>query len=300
MGTKLTSDDVARLRMKAKRGTLTPEEQVLWAEHVGEQSPAPPPPSTKKSKRGVDVHKISELVPKLFGALLLAVALVTFGPPLARVGIDIVGDMFHAGNPQADGAITVSSQVDHYNRSVSDLGNGGGYGGADVYVCGDKMVWVDFNSESTTLDKYWVMSGEDYWGKDADGNPVMLTNYYQCDRDGNKTSGPYTSANEVPSPDGWLDVSSEIQSIKVLERGAHGWEYRGELSEQSLAKWLSDNGLGDGSTREQVIPLIRYDYDGYAPMTGAYDPESDTFGKSVLDDSYWVETISDSQMFANE
>ena len=152
MGTKLTSDDVARLRMKAKRGTLTPEEQVLWAEHVGEQSPAPPPPSTKKSKRGVDVHKISELVPKLFGALLLVVALVTFGPPLARVGIDIVGDMFHAGNPQADGAITVSSQVDHYNRSVSDLGNGGGYGGADVYVCGDKMVWVDFNSESTTLD----------------------------------------------------------------------------------------------------------------------------------------------------
>ena len=81
------------------------------------------------------------------------------------------------------------------------------------------MVWVDFNSESTTLDKYWVMSGEDYWGKDADGNPVMLTNYYQCDRDGNKTSGPYTSADEVPSPDGWLDVSSEIQSIKVLERG---------------------------------------------------------------------------------
>ena len=94
MGTKLASDDVARLRMKAKRGTLTPEEQVLWAEHVGEQSPAPPPPSTKKSKRGVDVHKISELVPKLFGALLLVVALVTFGPPLARVGIDIVGDMF--------------------------------------------------------------------------------------------------------------------------------------------------------------------------------------------------------------
>ncbi len=34
MGTKLTSDDVARLRMKAKRGTLTPEEQVLWAEHA--------------------------------------------------------------------------------------------------------------------------------------------------------------------------------------------------------------------------------------------------------------------------
>lgn len=232
---------------------------------------------------------------KIAGVALVVAALVILGPPIARYGLELVDGLFDARDSiTAQIEAVQSPSVEYYNR--------GGDMGDSVYVCGDRMVWVDTWSEASHIDdKYWVYPVTSYV---TAGMPMTITQYYQRDRDGNITSGPYETEADVPAPDGWIDASSEVYDIKILEKGAHGWEYRGRLSGQALAQWLSDNGLADGSTKEQVISCIRYDYDGYEPMTGAYSPEADTAGvagaKPILDDMYWVETISDSQMFATE
>ncbi len=302
----LTPNEVARLHLKAKHGTLTPEEQQAYSDYVAHLAASTPTPSSgqppKRDKPGRNVD-VPNVLGKIAGVALIIAALMILGPPIARYGLGLVDGLLDARDSTTEQIEAVQNPpIEHYSSSIANLG-GGPTGTRDVYVCGDRMVWVSSSSEVSTIDKYWVKT-VDSFGSAQDGTPMMITQYYQCDRDGNITSGPYEAEDDVPAPDGWIDASSAVTGIKILEKGTHGWEYRGELSGQSLAQWLSDNGLADGSTKEQVIPLIRYDYDGYEPMTGAYSPEADTAGvagaKPILDDSYWVETISDSQMFATE
>ena len=300
----LTPNEVARLHLKARHGTLTPEEQQVYSDYMARQLASAQlpsdgtPPKRSKPKRNID---IPNALGKIAGIAVIVVALVIFGPPIARYGLGVVDGLLDARDSVSEQTGTVqNASVEHYSRSISDLG-GGPTSTLDAYVCGNRMIWVNSSSEVSTIDadKYWVDAVDEI-------SPMtgMVTKYYECDRDGNIVSGPYETEADVPAPDGWIDASSEVYDIKILEKGAHGWEYRGRLSGQALAQWLSDNGLADGSTKEQVIPLIRFDYDGYEPMTGAYSPDADGAGvagaKPILDDMYWVETISDSQMFATE
>lgn len=300
----LTPNEVARLHLKARHGTLTPEEQQVYSDYMARQLASAQlpsdgtPPKRSKPKRNID---IPNALGKIAGIAVIVAALVILGPPIARYGLGVVDGLLDARDSVSEqtGAVQNAS-MEHYSRSISDLG-GGPTSTLDAYVCGNRMIWVNSSSEVSTIDadKYWVDAVDEI-------SPMtgMVTKYYECDRDGNIVSGPYETEADVPAPDGWIDASSEVYDIKILEKGAHGWEYRGRLSGQALAQWLSDNGLADGSTKEQVIPLIRFDYDGYEPMTGAYSPDADGAGvagaKPILDDMYWVETISDSQMFATE
>lgn len=301
----LTPDELARLRLKAKHGTLTPEEQRAYNDYVTEQLsavPSPPsgavPPKKDKPKRNIDAIDVAR---KIAGVAVIVVALVILGPPIARYGLGVVDGLLDVRNSVSEQTEAVqNASVEHYSRSISDLG-GGPTSTLDAYVCGNRMIWVDSSSEVSTIDagKYWVDAVDEI-------SPMtgMVTKYYERDRDGNIVSGPYETEDDVPAPDGWIEASSAVTGIEILEKGAHGWEYRGQLSGQTLAQWLSDNGLADGSTKEQVIPLIRFDYDGYEPMTGAYSPDADGAGvagaKPILNDSNWIETIPDSQMFATE
>ena len=301
----LTPDELARLRLKAKHGTLTPEEQRAYNDYVTEQLsavPSPPsgavPPKKDKPKRNIDVIDVAR---KIAGVAVIVVALVILGPPIARYGLGVVDGLLDVRDSVSEQTEAVqNASVEHYSRSISDLG-GGPTSTLDAYVCGNRMIWVDSSSEVSTIDagKYWVDAVDEI-------SPMtgMVTKYYERDRDGNIVSGPYETEDDVPAPDGWIEASSAVTDIEILEKGAHGWEYRGQLSGQTLAQWLSDNGLADGSTKEQVIPLIRFDYDGYEPMTGAYSPDADGAGvagpKPILNDSNWIETIPDSQMFATE
>lgn len=302
----LTPDELARLRLRAKHGgTLTPEEQRAYDDYVTEQLSAvssPPsgavPPKKDKPKRNIDAI---DVVRKIAGVAVIVVALVILGPPIARYGLGVVDGLLDVRDSVSEQTEAVqNASVEHYSRSISDLG-GGPDSTLDAYVCGNRMIWVDSSSEVSTIDagKYWVDAVDEI-------SPMtgMVTKYYERDRDGNIVSGPYETEDDVPAPDGWIEASSAVTGIEILEKGAHGWEYRGQLSGQTLAQWLSDNGLADGSTKEQVIPLIRFDYDGYEPMTGAYSPDADGAGvagaKPILNDSNWIETIPDSQMFATE
>lgn len=301
----LTPDELARLRLKAKHGMLTPEEQRAYNDYVTEQLsavPSPPsgavPPKKDKPKRNIDAIDVAR---KIAGVAVIVVALVILGPPIARYGLGVVDGLLDVRDSVSEQTEAVqNASVEHYSRSISDLG-GGPTSTLDAYVCGNRMVWVNSSSEVSTIDagKYWVDAVDEI-------SPMtgMVTKYYERDRDGNIVSGPYETEDDVPAPDGWIEASSAVTGIEILEKGAHGWEYRGQLSGQTLAQWLSDNGLADGSTKEQVIPLIRFDYDGYEPMTGAYSPDADGAGvagaKPILNDSNWIETIPDSQMFATE
>lgn len=301
----LMPDELARLRLKAKHGTLTPEEQRAYNDYVTEQLsavPSPPsgavPPKKDKPKRNIDAIDVAR---KIAGVAVIVVALVILGPPIARYGLGVVDGLLDVRDSVSEQTEAVqNASVEHYSRSISDLG-GGPDSTLDAYVCGNRMIWVDSSSEVSTIDagKYWVDAVDEI-------SPMtgMVTKYYERDRDGNIVSGPYETEDDVPAPDGWIEASSAVTGIEILEKGAHGWEYRGQLSGQTLAQWLSDNGLADGSTKEQVIPLIRFDYDGYEPMTGAYSPDADGAGvagaKPILNDSNWIETIPDSQMFATE
>lgn len=301
----LMPDELARLRLKAKHGTLTPEEQRAYNDYVTEQLsavPSPPsgavPPEKDKPKRNIDAIDVAR---KIAGVAVIVVALVILGPPIARYGLGVVDGLLDVRDSVSEQTEAVqNASVEHYSRSISDLG-GGPTSTLDAYVCGNRMIWVDSSSEVSTIDagKYWVDAVDEI-------SPMtgMVTKYYERDRDGNIVSGPYETEDDVPAPDGWIEASSAVTGIEILEKGAHGWEYRGQLSGQTLAQWLSDNGLADGSTKEQVIPLIRFDYDGYEPMTGAYSPDADGAGvagaKPILNDSNWIETIPDSQMFATE
>ncbi len=295
----LTPNEVARLHLKARHGTLTPEEQQVYSDYMARQLASAQPPSGGKSpKRDINIPNV---LGKIAGSAVIVAALVILGPPIARYGLGVVDGLLDARDSVSEQTEAVqNASVEHYSRSISDLG-GGPTSTLDAYVCGDRMIWVNSSSEVSTIDadKYWVDAVDEI-------NPMtgMVTKYYECDRDGNIVSGPYETEDDVPAPDGWIEASSAVTGIKILEKGAHGWEYRGQLSGQTLAQWLSDNGLADGSTKEQVIPLIRFDYDGYEPMTGAYSPDADGAGvagaKPILDDSNWIETISDSQMFATE
>lgn len=301
----LTPDELARLRLKAKHGTLTPEEQRAYNDYVTEQLsavPSPPsgavPPKKDKPKRNIDAIDVAR---KIAGVAVIVVALVILGPPIARYGLGVVDGLLDVRDSVSEQTEAVqNASVEHYSRSISDLG-GGPTSTLDAYVCGNRMIWVDSSSEVSTIDagKYWVDAVDEI-------SPMtgMVTKYYERDRDGNIVSGPYETEDDVPAPDGWIEASSAVTGIEILEKGAHGWEYRGQLSGQTLAQWLSDNGLADGSTKEQVIPLIRFDCDGYEPMTGAYSPDADGAGvagaKPILNDSNWIETIPDSQMFATE
>lgn len=301
----LTPDELARLRLKAKHGMLTPEEQRAYNDYVTEQLsavPSPPsgavPPKKDKPKRNIDAIDVAR---KIAGVAVIVVALVILGPPIARYGLGVVDGLLDVRDSVSEQTEAVqNASVEHYSRSISDLG-GGPDSTLDAYVCGNRMIWVDSSSEVSTIDagKYWVDAVDEI-------SPMtgMVTKYYERDRDGNIVSGPYETEDDVPAPDGWIEASSAVTGIEILEKGAHGWEYRGQLSGQTLAQWLSDNGLADGSTKEQVIPLIRFDYDGYEPMTGAYSPDADGAGvagaKPILNDSNWIETIPDSQMFATE
>lgn len=301
----LTHDELARLRLKAKHGTLTPEEQRAYNDYVTERLsavPSPPsgavPPKKGKPKRNIDAIDVAR---KIAGVAVIVVALVILGPPIARYGLGVVDGLLDVRDSVSEQTEAVqNASVEHYSRSISDLG-GGPDSTLDAYVCGNRMIWVDSSSEVSTIDagKYWVDAVDEI-------SPMtgMVTKYYERDRDGNIVSGPYETEDDVPAPDGWIEASSAVTGIEILEKGAHGWEYRGQLSGQTLAQWLSDNGLADGSTKEQVIPLIRFDYDGYEPMTGAYSPDADGAGvagaKPILNDSNWIETIPDSQMFATE
>ena len=75
----LTPNEVARLHLKARHGTLTPEEQQVYSDYMARQiaSAQPPeggePPKHGKPKRNVDIPNV---LGKIAGIAVIVAALV--------------------------------------------------------------------------------------------------------------------------------------------------------------------------------------------------------------------------------
>lgn len=129
----LTPNEVARLHLKARHGTLAPEEQQIYSDYMARQiaSAQPPsggkPPKRSKPKRNID---IPNALGKIAGIAVIVAALVILGPPIARYGLGVVDGLLDARDSVSEQTEAVQSpSVEYYNR-----------GGDSVYVCGDRMV----------------------------------------------------------------------------------------------------------------------------------------------------------------
>lgn len=114
----LTPDELARLRLKAKHGTLTPSGAV--------------PPKKDKSKRNIDAI---DVVRKIAGVAVIVVALALLGPKLLGVGTDLLGDAMNfttAAHDAEDAQPTsvIKQQVKlrmerlRDKQTIEDLGDG--------------------------------------------------------------------------------------------------------------------------------------------------------------------------------
>lgn len=173
----LTSNEVARLHLKARHGALTPEEQQIYSDYMARQlASAQPPSGGKPPKRNINIPNV---LGKIAGIAVIVAALVILGPPIARYGLGVVDGLLDARDSVSEQTEAVqNASVEHYSRSVSDLG-GGPTSTLDAYVCGDRMIWVNSSSEVSTIDadKYWVDAVDEI-------SPMtgMVTKYYECDR----------------------------------------------------------------------------------------------------------------------
>lgn len=121
MGVDLKPEELARLRMKAKRGTLAPEEQVLLMNYMEEQSSAPPQekPGDKaeKPKKPLDWQRLSYIGQKVLGVALLAFALLVFGPPIAKQGIVVAGKVVGLVKDTYNMTESATNAVDDYAKA---------------------------------------------------------------------------------------------------------------------------------------------------------------------------------------
>ena len=78
----LTPNEVARLHLKARHGTLTPEEQQVYSDYMARQIASAQPPSCgKPPKRNINIPNV---LGKIAGIAVIVAALVILGPPIAR------------------------------------------------------------------------------------------------------------------------------------------------------------------------------------------------------------------------
>lgn len=114
----LMPDELARLRLKAKHGTLTPSGAV--------------PPKKGKPKRNVDAI---DVVRKIAGVAVIVVALALLGPKLLGVGTDLLGNAMNFTTAAHDAEDAQSTSVIKQQvklrmerlrdkQTIEDLGDG--------------------------------------------------------------------------------------------------------------------------------------------------------------------------------
>lgn len=108
----LTPDELARLRLKAKHGTLTPSGAV--------------PPKRDKPKRNIDAIDVAR---KIAGVAVIVVALALLGPKLLGFGTDLLGDAMNDAQPTSVVKQQVKLRMGRLRaaggkQTIEDLGDG--------------------------------------------------------------------------------------------------------------------------------------------------------------------------------
>ena len=141
----LTPDELARLRLKAKHGMLTPEEQQAYDDYVAEQLsavPSPPsgavPPKKDKPKRNIDAINV---VRKFAGVAVIIAALVFLGPKLLGIGTDLLGDAMNFTTAVHDAADAQRTGNAHYVATSHEAGTID-FKRSDVFVSGEYFIAI--------------------------------------------------------------------------------------------------------------------------------------------------------------
>lgn len=141
----LTPDELARLRLKAKHGTLTPEEQRAYNDYVTEQLsavPSPPsgavPPKKDKPKRNIDAIDVAR---KFAGVAVIVVALALLGPKLLGFGTDLLGDAMNFTTAVHDAADAQRTGNAHYVATSHEAGTID-FKRSDVFVSGEYFIAI--------------------------------------------------------------------------------------------------------------------------------------------------------------
>lgn len=141
----LTPDELARLRLKAKHGTLTPEEQRAYNDYVTEQLSAVPsrpsgavPPKKDKPKRNIDAI---DVVRKIAGVAVIVVALALLGPKLLGFGTDLLGDAMNFTTAVHNAADAQRTGNAHYVATSHEAGTID-FKRSDVFVSGEYFIAI--------------------------------------------------------------------------------------------------------------------------------------------------------------
>lgn len=141
----LMPDELARLRLKAKHGMLTPEEQRAYDDYVTEQLsavPSPPsgavPPKKDKPKRNIDAIDVAR---KFAGVAVIVVALALLGPKLLGFGTDLLGDAMNFTTAIHDEADAQRTGNAHYVATSHEAGTID-FKRSDVFVSGEYFIAI--------------------------------------------------------------------------------------------------------------------------------------------------------------
>ena len=141
----LTPDELARLRLKAKHGMLTPEAQRAYDDYVTEQLsavPSPPsgavPPKKDKPKRNIDAI---DVVRKIAGVAVIVVALALLGPKLLGFGTDLLGDAMNFTTAVHDAADAQRTGNAHYVATSHEAGTID-FKRSDVFINGEYFIAI--------------------------------------------------------------------------------------------------------------------------------------------------------------
>ena len=120
----LTPDELARLRLKAKHGTLTPSGAV--------------PPKKDKPKRNIDAIDVAR---KIAGVAVIVVALVLLGPKLLGIGTDLLGDAMNFTTAVHDAADAQRTGNAHYVATSHEAGTID-FERSDVFISGEYFIAI--------------------------------------------------------------------------------------------------------------------------------------------------------------
>lgn len=140
----LTPNEVARLHLKARHGTLTPEEQQVYSDYMARQiaSAQPPsggkPPKHGKPKRNVDIPNV---LGKIAGVALIVAALVILGPPIARYGLELVDSAIEYRDSMNTRLDAQQSGNAHYVATSHEAGTID-YKRTDLFISGEYFVHI--------------------------------------------------------------------------------------------------------------------------------------------------------------
>lgn len=247
----LTPDELARLRLKAKHGTLTPEEQRAYNDYVTEQLsavPSPPsgavPPKKGKPKRNIDAV---DVVRKIAGVAVIVAALVFLGPKLLGFGTDLLGDAMNFTTAVHDAADAQRTGNAHYVATSHEAGTID-FERSDVFVSGEYFIAIRSDAHYGILS---IVCG----AYDANATDTEYHNAQYFDKRGGVGMAVVDAGSNQ-----WTIRDNELRT--VLE--AHGLSYDTFCS-NAAAFNLSESELADLAA--QVASVITYGDIASYPVT---------------------------------